>query len=615
MLWPVFSYPARSRRLLAPLALLAVVAAAAHGAAPAESFVGRRMPNFVAADAAGAQRALGDWRDKRVVVLAFLSTGCPVANRYLPSLNELQAKYAGQAVQLVGIYSQPADGAAEMARHAADFKIGFPVLHDADQAICQAAGAQRTPDMVVLDSWGVIRYHGRVDDREGYDQRRAAATRADLEEAIGAVLENQPVAVPETAVAGCVITRKRPVPDKGSITYANRVAAIVGEKCQACHRPGSAAPFALLEAEDVVHWSAMIKQVVLEGRMPPWHADPRYGKFSNDRRLSQDEINALVDWVDDGAPLGEVAQAPPPRQFASDWTIGKPDVIFEMPQEVTVPAQGVVPYRYFETKTNFTEDVWISAAEARPGNRAVVHHIIAFHRQADDGESTARRLAQGGDNWIAGTAPGDMALILPPGTARMIPAGSTIVWQLHYTPTGKEEKDRSQLGLVFYKGPMPPEHSSVVKGIANPWFRIPPGAAHHEVRSRQGVPRDVMLYAFMPHMHLRGHDFEYRAHFPDGRVETLLSIPRYDFAWQSTYRLAEPLHLPKGTTIECTAHFDNSVANKANPNPQERVRWGDQTWEEMMIGYVDFAWANDERPANPAAQAAATTETNATAQR
>ncbi|MFW6125286.1 MAG: hypothetical protein ACOC46_03990, partial [Pirellulales bacterium] len=251
-------------------------------------------------------------------------------------------------------------------------------------------------------------------------------------------------------------------------------------------------------------------------------------------------------------------------------------------------AQGTVPYMYFTTPTYFKEDVWIQAAEAVPGNRRVVHHIIV---SAKDPNRSGRREGRGfGDVFLVGTAPGDMPLILPPGVARRVPAGSMLVWQMHYTPTGKVERDRSKIGLVFHKGDQPPRWNSVTRPISNHEFRIPPGDPAHRVESEMVLDRDVKLLGFMPHMHLRGKDFKYTAIYPEGEKEVLLSVPRYDFNWQASYRLAEPKPLPEGTKLHCVAHFDNSGLNPANPDPTEEVRWGDQTWEEMMIGWIDYMY-------------------------
>jgi hypothetical protein len=293
--------------------------------------------------------------------------------------------------------------------------------------------------------------------------------------------------------------------------------------------------------------------------------------------------------------LGDPKELPPTPSYTDGWVIGKPDIIIELPEEQTIPATGAIPYQYFVTPTNFKEDVWVQAAEARPGNRKVVHHIIVSYRDPKVKERPGGRGI--GDGFVVGTAPGDMPLILPPGMARRIPAGADLIWQMHYTASGKVSKDRSHVGLVFYKGKEPPRWNAQTIGITNNTFAIPPYAANHQVESEWTAPRDTLLLSFMPHMHLRGKDFEYQVHYPDGRSEILLSIPRYDFNWQTSYRESKPLHLPKGTRIHCKAHFDNSSANPANPDPTKEVTWGDQTWEEMMIGWIDFVWEQPEKEA------------------
>jgi hypothetical protein len=289
---------------------------------------------------------------------------------------------------------------------------------------------------------------------------------------------------------------------------------------------------------------------------------------------------------------GNQAELPPERTYADGWTIGKPDVVFELPAEQSIPADGVVDYQYFVTPTNFKEDTWIMAAEARPGNRNVVHHIIVSFRDPKSKEKAGGRGL--GDGFIVGTAPGDMPLILPPGVARKIPAGADLIWQMHYTPNGKPAKDRSQVGLIYYKGKEPPKYNSQTVSVMNPRFAIPPGDANYQVESEWTTPRDLLVLSYVPHMHLRGKDFNYVVTYPDGKKETLLSVPKYDFNWQLTYRVDKALRLPKGSTIHCTAHFDNSKANKANPDPTKEVSWGDQTFEEMMIGFVDFMWEQPE---------------------
>jgi peroxiredoxin len=546
------------------------------------SLVGREIPDFILPDQSGKKVALSDHKSRRAVVLFFMGTGCPIANLYLAELAKLQKSEAANGLQVIGIQSNAGLTRDEIAAHAKEYKVAFPVLLDSEQRVADLLGANRTAEVFVLDEQRVVRYHGRVDDRFGYTYKRDEPRRRDLTEAVKEVLSRKKVSVARTDPLGCLITRVDRPRGPSNVTYAKEISRIVQQRCHECHRPGMIGPFSLLTYEDAVENSAMMKEVVTLRRMPPWHADPRYGHFSNNRRMPQSEVDTLIAWIDAGTPFGDKKDLPPPKEYAEGWVIDKPDIVFELEEEITIQADGVVPYRYYIVPTNFKEDVWIQAAEARPGNRAVVHHIIVFYRLPDQKDRVRNRGS------ICGTAPGDPPLILPPGVGKKIPAGAELMFQMHYTPTGKVEKDRSMVGLVLYKGDKPPKHVAKSKGIMNYRFKLPAGASNHEVRSSFTFQEDVRLLTLMPHMHLRGKDFIYRAKFPDGRDEILLSVPAYDFNWQNTYRFAEPLRLPRGTKIDCVAHFDNSAGNPANPDPKKNVRWGDQTWEEMMIGWVGY---------------------------
>ncbi len=364
------------------------------------------------------------------------------------------------------------------------------------------------------------------------------------------------------------------------VTFTKDVAPILYSRCVECHRPGEIAPMSLLTYESARPWAKSIKEKVAARIMPPWHADPKYGKFENDPSLSAKEIETIVAWADAGAPKGDDKDLPSAPKFTDGWTIGQPDVVFEMPEAHEVPAQGVVPYLYFTMPTNFTEDKWVQALEIRPGNRAVVHHVIAFAAapgtNAGRGEGNVR-------GQLGGITPNKTGVVFSPGTGRLIKAGSNIVFQMHYTPNGTAGKDRTKIGLVFAKEP--PQKILATGNAMNFAFRIPAGDPNYEVVASKTLTEDTTITSFMPHMHFRGKDFLYTATYPDGRTETLLSVPKYDFNWQLTYKLKEPLTLPKGTKLTCVAHFDNSPANKFNPDPSKEVRWGDQTWEEMMIGF------------------------------
>jgi peroxiredoxin len=544
-----------------------------------KTLVGRQIPNFILPDVSGKQVALADFGEAKFVIVIFMGTECPIGNAYIPSLNELSKKYADKRVKVIGINSILSDTSKAVDKHIAEFKIQFPVLVDKKQQAVELFGARRTPEVFVLDQRRNVRYHGRVDDRFGYIYKREESRRQELLEALNELLAGKSVSVSETAPVGCLITRRKRSGDKGTVSYAKHVSRILQEKCEKCHHANTAAPFSLVSYEEAVNWSSMIKETVVQRRMPPWNADPRYGHFSNDNRLTDDEIDTLVAWIDGGTPLGDKRDLPKPIEYGDGWVIGKPDAVFKMPTEYTVQAKGTVRYKYFVTKTNFKKDMWVQAAEARPGNRAVVHHIIVFYRSPN---SKRLRLLPS----IVGTAPGEDPLIFPKGTGKKIPAGAELVWQLHYTPTGKVEKDRSEVGLIFCD--KPPTRRVRGKAALNFLFRIPAGAANHKVVSSTRFSKDAELLSLMPHMHLRGKDFQFKAFYPDGRTEILLNVPSYDFNWQHRYRFANPLRIPKGTRIECTAHFDNSAGNPANPNPAKSVRWGDQTWEEMMIGFINY---------------------------
>ncbi|MBI4476331.1 MAG: cytochrome c [Acidobacteria bacterium] len=363
-------------------------------------------------------------------------------------------------------------------------------------------------------------------------------------------------------------------------TYTKEIAPILNRRCVECHRAGMFAPMALTSYDEVRPWARAIKHQVTTREMPPWSADPRYGEFENDPRLTEQEIATIAAWADQGAPRGDAKDLPPPPVFPDGWTIGTPDVVFTMAEEFTIPASDEVPYQYFRIPTNFTEDKWVTAYEVRPGNRAVVHHVIA---SAQPGGNNPRDERTPGRVGLGGLTPNKPGVVLPRGVARRVPAGADIIFQVHYTANGVEQKDRTSIGLMFAKEP--PVKTSGGGSIMQFAFVIPPGADNHEVRGSRTLTEDTWLTDMMPHMHIRGKDMTYTAYYPDGRSEILLSVPKYNFNWQITYRLKQPKLLPKGTRLEVVAHFDNSRNNPFNPDPTQTVRWGDQTWEEMMIGF------------------------------
>jgi hypothetical protein len=387
-------------------------------------------------------------------------------------------------------------------------------------------------------------------------------------------------------------------------TFSKDVAPILFKSCVECHRSGAIAPMSLLTYADARPWARAIKQKVVTREMPPWGADPAIGKFKNDISLKQAEIDTIVAWVDAGAPEGNPANMPPAPTFAEGWSIGQPDYIFTMLQPFNVPADGTVPYMYVTIPTNLKQDIWIRGVELKPTNRRVVHHIISDliegnGRPPDPApkltKDPARKEIPSGLG--VGLVPGRLYGLFEEGVARKIPAGADIVLQMHYTTIGQPVTDQTQVGVVLAKEPPAKLRLEGGGQMPNLTFVIPPGHSNYEVTAQQTFNRDLYLNSLYPHMHVRGKDATYTLISPDGREETLLRVPKYDFNWQHRYVLAEPKLAPKGSTLKITAHFDNSKTNRFNPDPAAEVRWGDQSWEEMLIGYYGTVEVSPEAAA------------------
>jgi hypothetical protein len=382
-------------------------------------------------------------------------------------------------------------------------------------------------------------------------------------------------------------------------SFYKDVLPILQQHCQSCHRAGEPTPMPLLDFSGTKPWTRTIFEAITSRRMPPWYADPSIGHFANDRSLSSAEIQTISAWVAAGAQPGDPKEAPKPLHWVEGWSIGQPEIVFEVPSVFNVPVSGIVPYQYAIVPTHFTKDTWIRLAEVRPGDRVHTHHIVVSVREPDSnwlaGEPvgvpfTLNPHEFGGGvpgEFLAGYGPGAMPELLAPGQAKLVKAGSDLVFQLHYTTDGRPGCDQSRIGLVLSHEP--PHQRVLMLAAANVHFLIPPGDPDYQLDAQVTLRAEATLVSLLPHMHWRGKSFEFRVVFPDGRTETLLRVPHYSYNWQFSYYLATPLRLPPGSSIECTAHFDNSAANPVNPDPTKAVRFGPQSWDEMMIGYFEVA--------------------------
>ena len=555
---------------------------------PGAHAVGTLIPDVAFTDLDGKAGALSDFAHKQALVIAYTNASCPVCKRYGPKLGRLAKTWAKRGVAFLFVNPTPGEDPAVVRAARKAFGMDGRYVIDEGQRFSQALRATTTAEVFVLDAARTLVFRGAIDDQYGVGYALDAPTHGYLEPALEAVLAGRIPEYRATTAPGCTLEVAPRKPSASEVTWHKDVQRIVQDRCQVCHRPGENGPFSLMTYEQTKTHAAMVRYVVEERRMPPWFASGESLAMHNDHSLSARERALMLAWVAAGTPKGDEKDAPRPRTFTEGWKIGTPDAVVAIPRAVDVPAEGTVKYQYQTIDTDFGEDKWIEAFEIRPSAPQVVHHVLVFARYPREHPRYREqpRNHRGLDGYFAAMVPGQTAFRFPSGTARFLPKGAQLRFQLHYTTNGEAVTDRTRLGLIFAKGK--PTHEMRTSGLANVGIRIPPGADNHREGTSRMLPVAARLYGFTPHMHVRGKAFRYEALLPDGTKRTLLDIPRYDFNWQLHYRLAEPLDLPAGTRLVATAWYDNSKKNPANPDPTRTVGWGDQTWDEMMIGYVDW---------------------------
>ncbi len=562
------------------LALAAWVAAAAPLRAGEGPALGADVGELRFVDTRGLPRTSAELGEFRALAVMFATTDCPLARRYLPRFVELESKLRARGVQFLVVNVGPLDSVQAMAESQVESEAAFPFVKDFDGAVAKALGAERTPHFMVLDAQRRLRYRGRFDSQYRLGGANPTPGRADLELALEDVLAQRPVEVAQTAVDGCALEELGPPAPRPELTWSRDIAPIVQRACQDCHRPGTAAPFALLTHSEVARRAATIAEVVRERRMPPWFASPRHGAIVNAPNITDEERDMLVGWALAGAPAGDLANAPPAREFpAQRWRIGDPDLVLEQQKDSELPASGYVPYRYIVFSHVFLHDTWVEAIEIATDNPRVVHHAnLGFFKFTESFKS---------ENFLTGYVPGGDPLDCGEGVAVLIPAGSLVGLQTHFVTTGAAERAKLSVGLRFPRAKV--EQRMQHFQIQTSRFEIPPFAAAHAVRAQRKFAADSIGVGMFAHMHLRGRDMTFSASYPDGRDEILLRVPNYNFDWQQSYRWAPGAQrFPAGTKVSVLAHFDNSKFNPYNPDPSAAVRFGQQTVDEMMLGFLFF---------------------------
>lgn len=533
-----------------------------------------------------------------LTVLVFYSSECPISNAYSPTLASMVSTFPAQRVKFVGVCVDPDLSDADVRAHARDFDLKFPVVRDRHGAFAQKIGATMTPEAFVIDDQGQVRDHGRIDDqfaRRGVRNANPAGTQ--LKDAITDLLAGKAVKSAHVEAVGCPIPKYK-TPSVAP-TYCNEVVRIIQKNCQECHHKGQVGPFALDTYDQARKRADDLAAVVEDRTMPPWKAAPNIGvKFKHDRSLAAADIATLAAWAEAGAPEGDRSLVPPPRTFPRDWIMeGGPDLVLDIGTDFQVPASGGDIYRCFVVRTSLPADAYVSGIEYQPGNRRVVHHVLSYIDTA--GQGRKRDEAEPGPGYscfsgpgieihgdLGGWAPGNQPTQLPDGIGRFLPRNADVIVQVHYHPAGKEETDRTRIGLRFARKPV--RQVLHWNAALNTEFKLPFGETNAEVQAVWPVPVDLVAHAVVPHMHLLGKDMLMTVTFPDGRTQDLIKIDNWDFNWQYTYYFEKPLDLPKGSQVKVVAHYDNSPGNprRLKEMPPKEIGWGEATTDEMCIGFI-----------------------------
>ena len=566
---------------------------------PGEYGIGKQIDQLSFTDITGRTHSLSDFADKTAIVFAMTGTGCPLCLKYAPTLASIERQYRSQDVEFIFVNPNQSEQRQDLTDAVQTHGFRGPYVQDANRELPIALKANTTTEVFVLDRARTLIYRGAVDDQYGFGYALQAPRRDFLVDALDAVLEGRTPATQATTSPGCELSYQSVDAADTPITYHNRISRIIQANCLDCHRTGGTAPMAFERYDAVKDYAGMIADVVERKIMPPWFAAPTADQqhdgphalhWANDRSLSAAEKDDLMSWINAGVPEGDPADKPLTKHFPDGWLIGKPDATFRLPHPIEVKATGTMPYQYSIVETNLPEDKWVKAIEIRPTALDVVHHVIVSIK------SESRAAKKINEFW-AGYAPGNSTWIYPDGYARRLPKGAKLRFEMHYTPNGRSTQDQTQIGLTFSEDP--PRHEVKVAPIANRNLSIPAGAANHEVFANLRLPYDAQILSFLPHMHLRGKAARYEV-LSDTHKTTLLDVPHYDFNWQLLYRLAQPLSLQRGDTIRFTGWFDNSSGNPANPDPMAVVRWGEQTEDEMHVGYIEYVVAG-ATPGEPVA--------------
>lgn len=550
-----------------------------------------RVIDFGLFDHLGDFHRLHYHTDAKAIVLFVQGNKCPIVRKAFNDLQNVKSDFAEQNIKFFMINSNVQDDRKSVREEIAQYDTDIPVLIDRDQLVADLLDIDITAECFVIDpkDW-TLKYRGPINDRIGYESQKNEASEHYLKAAIENVISGEEVAASFVNTKGCAVARLSKNEGYESLTYADHVAPILKDNCYKCHQEGGIAPWAMNNYNAVFGWSRMIKQVLLDQRMPPWQADPEINEFHGDLSLTQEEKRKLIAWIDGGMEKGEGDPMASLTPNSNKYILGEPDHEIKLKKE-DIPASGIIDYRMQEYTMNTDEDLYLKAVEVKPGNPNVLHHVLASIEYPQGYEFPVKqRASEWLDGIMAGWAPGGEPDIFPEGTGKLIPKGSTIHFQLHYTTSGKEESDETTLGLYYHEEK--PETEYITIGPSNFEIYIQPELAHQPFTAVKKFDEDVTIFSMLPHMHYRGKSMKFTLQYPDGSEEALLSVPAYNFNWQRFYILKNPVFAPKGSELIVNAVFDNSSNNQFNPDPSETLYFGEQTFDEMLVGYVSLVKGN-----------------------
>lgn len=551
-----------------------------------------RSNDYALYDHNGDFHRLSFYNDHEAIVLWVQGNGCPIVRNALTDFHEVVGTYSEKGIAFFMLNCNMQDDREKIAKESKEFGFEVPVLVDSAQLLADELDINITAEAIVLHpTTREILYRGPINDRLDYEVQKESAFESYLNDALDAILRGKSPESDQEVARGCKVTRRSELEKNDTLTYTRDIAPILAQNCVQCHHDGGIAPWSMTDYNTVAGWSAMMKEVLLSKRMPPWKADPEVGEFTNSFALSDSNARKIVSWINAGVPAGSGND--PLRSlpaFDRQWQGGKPDMVVELKEE-TIPASKLIPYRYQELPLNIAEDKWLRGVEIQPGNPKIVHHVVLTNTETNkQSPITNRKARPWTDNYIALGGGADQATFFPENTGVFIPKGTKLTMQLHYTATGKIETDRTRIGLYFHDSI--PANEFYALSPSNVDFVIPPFGKNVKLSVADEITRDIKIHYVVPHMHYRGKSIKMKAILPDGTEKLMVSVPDYSFNWQWLYKLKEPLAVPKGSKIVVEGVYDNTYQNPLNPDPTQELSYGIQSTDEMLIGFLNYTINN-----------------------